>query len=283
MYKIRITIGSLLLLTIGGLAYLDHYTKSYYATSSVMILLILAALWELLKIFENIEFKPFMKFAVTSSLISFILILLRPSLQILQQKSVVEIFEVLILLSFFLLPIFRKDRYEIVKDLLITITGIIYTYYFLKYLVKIRLIGNNFDGIIYLVTIILIAKSMDIGGYLIGKAFGKHKLCPQISPKKSWEGFVGGVVLTISVAILMLNSFQLLQKHFTLVTMVIFAIFIGLLSLLGDLSESMLKRICNVKDSNSLIPEFGGILDLVDSLIFVAPFAYFFLNYLIIN
>jgi phosphatidate cytidylyltransferase len=160
-----------------------------------------------------------------------------------------------------------------------TVFGFVYVYMPFVYIILIRGLGiHSEDGIIYLLFVVLVAKSTDIGGYMVGYAFGKHKLCPSISPKKSWEGFAGGILLSIAVAFILRWQIGLLGETVSVLHTLLFASIVSLLSLLGDLSESLVKRKCDVKDSGNLIPEFGGILDMLDSFIFVAPFSFYYLK-----
>ncbi|WP_225986497.1 phosphatidate cytidylyltransferase [Rufibacter sp. LB8] len=116
--------------------------------------------------------------------------------------------------------------------------------------------------------------SSDTGAYAAGKTFGKNKLFPRISPGKTWEGWVGGVVLSLGVAWLLAQYYTDLPLEHWLGVAVLVSIF----GVLGDLVESMLKRSLDVKDSGTLIPGHGGILDRFDSLILVIPFLVAFLE-----
>ncbi|KAA6433407.1 phosphatidate cytidylyltransferase [Rufibacter glacialis] len=114
----------------------------------------------------------------------------------------------------------------------------------------------------------------DTGAYAAGKSFGKNKLFPRISPGKTWEGWVGGVLLSLGVAWLLSVFFQDLALWHWLGV----ALLVSVFGVLGDLVESMLKRSLDVKDSGTLIPGHGGILDRFDSLILVVPFLVAFLE-----
>jgi phosphatidate cytidylyltransferase len=118
----------------------------------------------------------------------------------------------------------------------------------------------------YLLIQLLITSGADIGAYFAGRAFGRHKLAPQVSPGKTWEGVAGGVVLVAVVAAI--------ADHWLPVPAIPFvclSICVGLLSVVGDLSESLFKRQAGLKDSGSLFPGHGGVLDRVDSLTAAAP------------
>lgn len=109
----------------------------------------------------------------------------------------------------------------------------------------------------------------DTGAYLVGSQIGKTKLFPRISPKKTWEGSAGGVVITFIVAYLL----SLLFADLRLQDWLILAAIVSLFGSIGDLVESMLKRSLNIKDSGNLLPGHGGILDRFDAFIFLLPFA----------
>ena len=111
----------------------------------------------------------------------------------------------------------------------------------------------------------------DTGAYLVGSTIGSHRLFPRHSPKKSWEGFFGGMIFCIVAAYLAKVLFPLEFKQIHTISLIIYAIMVCIASTWGDLFESMLKRNVGVKDSGNIIPGHGGILDRIDSLLFVAP------------
>ncbi len=127
-----------------------------------------------------------------------------------------------------------------------------------------------------LLILLVINFGMDTGAWLVGKNFGRHKLWPAVSPNKTIEGTLGGVIIA---GILGSISWFWYCSQVSLVTFFLFA-FLGLLSQLGDLVQSKLKRQCGIKDSSQLIPGHGGVYDRLDSLLFVAPFFVLVLNYI---
>ncbi len=142
--------------------------------------------------------------------------------------------------------------------------------------------------------IILITKACDIGAYFVGRAIGRHKLIPWLSPGKTWEGLVGGVLLSILVAVgltwlgnargftghFVRIDGQLLPipRHIPLWLAAIAGALFAIVGQLGDLTASLFKRDAGIKDSGSSIPGFGGVLDVVDSPVLVAPVAYWLLR-----
>ena len=115
--------------------------------------------------------------------------------------------------------------------------------------------------------------SSDVGAYLIGSRFGKHRLFERISPKKSWEGSIGGGIIAIGVALLISFYF----KELSMINWLVMAFIIVVAGTYGDLVESLFKRSIGVKDSGTLLPGHGGILDRFDGLILSAPFVFIYL------
>lgn len=137
-------------------------------------------------------------------------------------------------------------------------------------------------GIFLVVFTLTIAWIADGGAYFAGTFLGRHKLCPEISPKKTWEGFFGGLIAAVLFAVLLGYGYELWDifwtgdKHFSvnipeLVGAAVISTFLGLL---GDLIASLLKRQCGVKDFSEILPGHGGVMDRFDSVLFVAPFIY---------
>lgn len=138
------------------------------------------------------------------------------------------------------------------------------------------------DGRWWLVYVIAVTKMTDTGAYFIGKKYGKRQLAAKISPKKTVEGAIGGLITAIIVSLLipLIANYLDSPQVFLISTWqsIYLGMAIGILSQIGDLGESLLKRDAGIKDSNQL-PGLGGMLDIVDSLIFTLPLVYFFMEY----
>lgn len=126
------------------------------------------------------------------------------------------------------------------------------------------------DGMFFLFLMLIIPWFTDSGAYFVGSAIGRHKLMPKVSPKKSVEGFVGGIVAAV-IGALLLNIFTDLLP---VALMILTAVVVSVGGQIGDLCESSIKRWAGVKDSGTLIPGHGGVLDRFDSMLFAAPLLY---------
>lgn len=185
-------------------------------------------------------------------------------------KSWELLFIVLVLLFLILMQFRRQDNAGAVVGISTTIFGILYVSWFLSFLIKIRYLPR---GIGLFTMVLLITKLGDIGAYLVGSRFGKTPLMPRISPKKSVEGAIGGLIFSVLGAWASRGFINLSYLH-----LIFIGVFLGILGQLGDLSESLIKRDCQVKDSGNIVPGMGGVLDLIDSLLFTAPAFYFYLS-----
>jgi len=180
------------------------------------------------------------------------------------------LFIVLGLFFLIVMQLKRRQSTGTIVGISTTTFGIIYVAWFFSFLIKIRMLP---DGIGLLASILIITKLSDVGAYLIGSRFGSHALIPRVSPHKSVEGSIGGLFFSILGACVckpMLN--------FTFFHLIFIGLLFGILAQLGDLSESLMKRDCQIKDSGKIFPGLGGVLDAIDSLLFTAPVFYFYMS-----
>jgi phosphatidate cytidylyltransferase len=149
-------------------------------------------------------------------------------------------------------------------------------------LVQLRLVSHaggvgGWRGLIPLLATIATVKLSDIGQYAVGRTWGRHKLAPRISPGKTWEGAIGGIMLATVVAGLVMAALGQGPHRWRAASLLMdwgFAFSVAIAGLVGDLAESLLKRDAGVKDSSDWMPGFGGVLDLLDSILFAAPVGY---------
>ncbi|MEA3428448.1 MAG: phosphatidate cytidylyltransferase [Thermodesulfobacteriota bacterium] len=151
--------------------------------------------------------------------------------------------------------------------------SIIYIPLFLSCMVLIR---NDADGIVWIFFLLILVSAGDTGAFYVGRLWGQYKLCPAVSPGKTIEGAIGGLAATLGAGLIFMNCFL---KSLLLWPGILFFLSIGVVGQVGDLFESELKRYAGVKDSGSILPGHGGILDRIDALLFAAPVAYFFKEY----
>lgn len=137
---------------------------------------------------------------------------------------------------------------------------------------------STYDPAAAMALAIFVPKCCDIGAYFTGRIFGRHAMSPVLSPKKTWEGMAGGLLLSAgaAVAINRLLPVPVLRGDLSALG---FGLVVGGIGALGDLAESLVKRDCRRKDASQVVPGFGGVLDVVDSILFAAPAAYCWLRW----
>jgi len=190
----------------------------------------------------------------------------------------------MLIFSFFIIMlfttvIFSKDINNFPK-LLNTLFPVIYIAVLGSFTIHLRLMENGY----YLIFLLLLYTFVyDGGAYFVGSFLGKHKLIPEISPGKSIEGCIGGVIISIiTIVIIKYTALPagILGEH-TLLHLVILAVILSISGQAGDLAASVIKRFCGVKNSSNLLPEMGGVLDKIDSTLFNAPVLFFYIKYIV--
>jgi phosphatidate cytidylyltransferase len=148
-----------------------------------------------------------------------------------------------------------------------------------SFLAQLRWLGPTLEqSTAALALTIFVPKCCDIGAYFTGRALGRHKMTPVLSPKKTWEGAAGGLAAAVLVAVLLdrLGPVAVLREDVLLEAG--FGLSLGAAGMLGDLAESLVKRDCRQKDASQAVPGFGGVLDVVDAILFAAPVSYWWLT-----
>lgn len=156
-----------------------------------------------------------------------------------------------------------------VENIAATIMAFLYVGLLMSFVVAIRFI-DGLPGLWCLAVFLAVAKLSDMGAYFTGSFLGKHKLCPGLSPNKTVEGLIGAFVFGIAAALAL--GLPLLSLAWW--QLVVFGVVVTALAVLGDLAESLLKRAAAAKDSSTTFPAFGGVLDIIDSVLLSAPAAY---------
>ena len=256
----RIISAVVLINIILGVMFLD------WLCGLVVTLFIIAGLYEYFLMLEKKGIKIYKYFGISMGAIIPLSIMLRFE----PTKNWELLFIVLALFFLIVMQFKRRDSSGVIVDISTTLFGILYVSWFFSFLIKIRYLHA---GLGFLAALLLITKLGDIGAYLIGSSFGKHPLIPRISPKKTIEGAFGGLLFSVLGALA-----SRIFLGFDYLHLILIGLGLGILGQLGDLSESLLKRDCGIKDSGSIFPGMGGVLDEIDSLLFAGPVFYFYLS-----
>jgi len=173
------------------------------------------------------------------------------------------------------------DPRQALRNALGTMFGFLYVAFLWSFFVRLYMTGDPAKPGLAALYLLLAVKMGDTGAYFIGSRFGKHKLFKRISPKKSWEGLWGGILFSCAVGALwcFFTDCRLGPYEFPLVHALILGVLFPIVGTAGDLVESMFKRAVNIKDSGSIAHGLGGMLDMIDSLLFAAPFMYIYLTF----
>lgn len=161
-----------------------------------------------------------------------------------------------------------------------TVLGLLYVPWLLNFIQKIHFLPGV-EGAFYLIYFILVTKFSDMGAYVVGSCCGRHKMIPRLSPGKTWEGFAGALVFSLAGSLIFAHFAGDRLAGMTPLHATILGLLLGAAAVLGDLIESMFKREAGAKDSGRLFPGIGGILDLLDSLLFNAPLMYLYLRHVL--
>jgi phosphatidate cytidylyltransferase len=181
--------------------------------------------------------------------------------------------------------LFRQRTERMMGHWAVSVLVIFYLGFLGSYALWLRCWAGGPLGVGILLGVVAVVKLTDVGAYFTGVAFGRRPLMPKISPKKTWEGLAGGL-LAAGVASVVIFGFAIPAgwpsggfDHLTLIQVFVFGIVMAIVGQVGDLAESLLKRDTGAKDSGQLVPEFGGILDIIDSPLVAMPVAYALLRW----
>jgi phosphatidate cytidylyltransferase len=245
----------------------------YFGLINIMILI---GLWEFYKMMEAKGLKPYKAMGILSGLALTWYVFF-------QQGIYANLFLSVMFIGIMVLELARKEKGLAVYHISVTVFGVFYIGWLGSHLILLRelphLKGLDYSlGFSFVIVAFALTWCYDTGAYFVGSWLGKRKLFPSISPGKTLEGAIGGVLCSL-VGILVARG--TIAPYLTIVQAVILAIGASVVGQLGDLSESMIKRDVKIKDSSKAIPGHGGVLDRFDSLLFTAPLIYYVLKYVI--
>ena len=189
-------------------------------------------------------------------------------------------FLILFVLGLCLRQFVSRSNTSGIEAISITLFGLMYVPWLLNFIQKINFFPDV-EGHYYLLYFVLITKLSDTGAYVTGSLIGKHKMIPRISPGKTWEGFAGAVVTSTLCSLLFVHFLGSHMRGMNWLHAIILGAILSVTAVIGDLIESLFKREAGVKDSGRFFPGIGGILDLLDSLLFNAPIMYVYLRHVL--
>ena len=169
--------------------------------------------------------------------------------------------------------LYQKSNDKLIITMGGTLLGFFYVPFLFNFMVKLMMEWGPSDGRFLVLYLLLVVKWSDAGAYFVGCGCGRHKLIPRISPGKTWEGLAGGLGtgVLVSVLIFLCAGVKAGEVHFGWMDAVLIGLLLSVAGVIGDLIESLFKRAVGVKDSSGIIRGMGGILDVLDSLLFAAP------------
>lgn len=226
---------------------------------SISILVIsIIGLWEFYRVLNNINIKPINYMGYLASIGIFIA-------NVSQEISATLI--IYIITALLMMSLLLNKRLRII-DVSATLLGVLYIPFFLFYIYQL-------DGTIYIWLVFLIAFGTDTFAYIAGNLVGKNKLCPDISPNKTKEGSLGGILGSLIIVLI----FGYFTDAGPVLKLIILSVLASIISQIGDLVASRIKRLAKIKDYGFIMPGHGGILDRFDSIIFCAPLIYYYVKY----
>jgi phosphatidate cytidylyltransferase len=284
MLKQRLIFGTLMTIFFGGILILDGYinlpadlSASGVPAQATILCVLIAALivlghLELSNLAAARELTIFRPFAVLCS-VAFATTWYWPQLFNIAVDKYIAATATVAVLGLFLLQYLYFGTSGVLANCGANLFSIFYVGLLPAFLVLLRIE----KGIWPLLMSIIVIKCSDIGAYTAGSLWGRHKFSPAVSPHKTWEGMGGGIVFAVAAAVL----FAVISGIMPWFTAAVFAVVFAFIGQLGDLAESLIKRDAERKDASAGVPGFGGLLDIIDSLLPAAPFAYLFFRFFV--
>lgn len=271
--KRRILSGAIFLLILLLIGFFD----SPLVDTCVITLLSIVGIYEYNKAFKNANFKPISWVGYLGCITIFLMGGIIPDGDKMYITKIALPAFIIIIFMYIILTNLRRT----IVDVAITVFSLLYIPFMFSFLKLILMMENGRFLIIY---VFMAAFASDTFAYFVGSKFGKNKLCPEISPKKTVEGSIGGilgVILCFTIITYFGNAY--FSMDLNIIYMLFAGVIAGIAGQFGDLSASAIKRYCNIKDFGNIIPGHGGILDRFDSMLFVAPVMYMFLKLYMFN
>lgn len=261
---VRTISGSIFISLILAPLFLANYNYAIFTLCAFLFL----GLDEYANLFKNsayISINKTLNTFFTAIIVSILLLVIVPN-QLFEFNALIALFPIFFL--WFLTELWRKKEHPLLN---IGVSFFGFIYLCIPFLLAIDIHIQDTHVFPKLVGMFVLIWTNDTFAFLSGKFFGKHKLFERISPKKTWEGTIGGILLTLLMAFALTALFDKENQLFWMVS----AVLISTTAIFGDLFESLFKRSLNIKDTGNIIPGHGGILDRFDAFLFTVPFFYF--------
>jgi phosphatidate cytidylyltransferase len=239
-----------------------------------MGIFVVTASWEYVQIFQTMNFEPSVLLTVGGTLLILVLRTIRPA-------GAEFAFAGLILVAMTVhLIAYERGRDQAALDFVITLGGFTYLGWIGAYMIDLRMLPGGFWWVMFVFPIIWMT---DSGAYTIGARYGRHKMFERISPKKSWEGYIAGVIMgTFYGGFFAFAYTKFGPLHLSIWQGVLLGLVLSTSTILGDLGESLFKRFANEKDSGNFLPGHGGAFDRIDSLIWAAVIGFFWIRFFLL-
>jgi len=244
----------------------------------ILTIFLVGGAWEYVRLYRAVQYQPH-----ELTTIGGVLVIATARFFFPEYATTLLVFAVLIAMTIHVIA-YERGRDQAALDFTVTTAGIVYIGWLGSYLLDLRNVPNGGWWFMFVLPLVWAG---DTGAYSIGAVYGKHKMSPRLSPKKSWEGYAAGVVTAMFIGALFAYAYSQLgpQPLHGLITPLqgaLFGFFISALTPLGDLGESMFKRQGGMKDSSNIFPGHGGFLDRIDSWVWGAALGYFIIHYFIL-
>jgi phosphatidate cytidylyltransferase len=185
-----------------------------------------------------------------------------------------------VLAAFIRLVVWQEPHRAPITTAALAVLGLLYVPFLFNFVALLAFMPlDPHENRFLLVYLLAVTKFSDVGAYVIGSLFGRHKMIPRISPGKTWEGFAGAILTSLVISVLLTHFLETRAPSLSFTSSIVLGILLPLISVVGDLAESVMKRDASIKDSGHTIPGIGGVLDLIDSILFTAPVLYFYLQF----
>ena len=247
-------------------------------------LLALAGQWEFYRAQEEKGHKVFKQSGLVCGallfFVSWYFLIHRPADARLVHFGIELVLGFTVLGAFIRLVVWQEEHRAPITTAALTVLGLMYVPFLFNFVALLAFMPlDPAENRFLLIYLLAVTKFSDVGAYVVGSAIGRHKMIPRISPGKTWEGFAGAILTSLIISVVITHFMEGRAPSLSFTSSIVLGILLPLVSVVGDLAESVVKRDASIKDSGHTIPGIGGVLDLIDSILFTAPVLYFYVQF----